>query len=127
MWLNGAKVIQDLDDNPIVGEDKSQWSVGKAVCEALLGAQVNEKALSLDEKLNRYTLAQRIHKVLMPIKVSEDEATLIKKLCNDRYPSPLVIAAVVAAFTTERALAEAKNGLDKDSEHSKQLEPASLD
>lgn len=110
MWLNVDGDVLGLDGKAIKDETGKVWTTKDTICNALLGPAQEVKAI--DEKMRRFELALRIHAASgLPVKVSEDETTLIKKVCNERYESPLIVARICQAFTTEE---KEKNGVDSD-------------
>ncbi len=111
LFLDAFELILDLDGKPIQFDGKD-WTVGKVITDALIAPPVEgaAKESSMDKKLEKFLLATKIHKADFPVKISEDEAKLIKELVNLIFPSPLVVARIVSAFRLEEFSEELPKG-----------------
>ena len=74
----------------------------KQICEqALIGIYIDPKTgrdeqISSDEKLERWDLAQRIHKSKEFIDLKSEEITSLKELINKQFSSPATVAQAYA-------------------------------
>ncbi len=83
--LAGEPLTEQVDDKPV------EISLDKVAINALLAAFQDERALSGDDKLKRWLVAERISKEdLTKTEITIDELKLIKDLIGKAYAAAIV-------------------------------------
>jgi len=88
MNIDLTTVMLDIDGK-LLKKGKDDLTLKTVIISALLQLSVDEKNLSIDEKLKRYDLALRIQKS-DAISLESDDIVLIKKLVNKIYGTIIV-------------------------------------
>ena len=94
MKIDFSKVPVDLDGIPFTEKDVPV-KVSSIAINALLATFPHEQALSGEDKLKRFTLAQRIKTNEKSVDISAEELALIKSLIGYGFP-PLCVGAAYA-------------------------------
>lgn len=93
MRFDLSKILLERNGEAVKGPEEKPLTVNGAVVIAL-DILASQEKLSGEEKVKRFKLACRIHGEVLPIELSPEEVTLIRKLVNEAFPSPLVVGQV---------------------------------
>lgn len=79
-----------------------ELSLASTCCNALLAAHEDERALSGEDKVKRWKLAQRIHDATGEIDIASEEVSLLKTLLAKSY-TPLVVGQAWSVLESDPA------------------------
>jgi hypothetical protein len=112
--LDVTREITALNGDPVWDgppETKMKVTVGSAVCNALLANYEEERNLSGKDKVERFTLATKLHGADLPVSITVEEAALIKRLVAKLY-GPLVTGQVWNLIDADSAASAPKAKAD---------------
>ena len=92
MKLDVTRILKNLDDKPLKGDDGKDLTLGKACVTALMAMEPN-KPVDGNEKFLRGELAMRIHRAKKYIDLKVEETAKIKKRIGVGF-GPLLIVQV---------------------------------
>lgn len=85
MLFNAHKPLLNRDNEPMKDEEQKEITLGTIAVNALdLPASEGEK-MTMEKKLDRYMLQQKLWRASAPVKITTEEASLIKK-CVAEHP-----------------------------------------
>ena len=92
MKVDFSKAITDLEGKP-VKEGDNAVSLKIVTINALMAAFEDEKGLSGEDKLKRYTLGQTIQKAEGPVELTVEQVSMIKNLIGKAFGTLIVGSA----------------------------------
>lgn len=97
MQVDLNRKLIDFRGNTILDQDGSPMTLRKAASFALVATLAGDERASLDDKLNRETLAARLWQGEV-LELTVEQAALVKSRINATFPSPLLVGAAVRAL-----------------------------
>lgn len=89
MKVNVAKQLLDLSGKPLKGADGAVLTLG-GIAGQVLATSLDEPAVSQVEKTRRFLLAVKIAGADLPVDLSVEDISLLKRLVDKVFPAPLV-------------------------------------
>lgn len=90
MQFNLGQAFVDIEGKTIVDEQGVPFTIGSAAINSLLASFDDEKNLSGEDKLKRWELAMSIKNGSIPMEITVEDASLLKKLIAKAYSTMVV-------------------------------------
>ena len=109
MQIDVTQAVMGYDGEPLEmppqkpGEEVKPLTLRKALCDSLMGSFKDEEKVSGEDKVKRFSLAQKVHKCEGEFEFNMNDLDLCKKMVAKMYAT--VVSGAVWAMLTEESKA----------------------